>query len=86
MRGFAKIYTVQFHDAAHDITTVQVFTQEYLAWGYFLKIRRELLSTREYASHSTEGSCFEGYLTDDRGRDYIEYMTWDLNQLPHTEI
>lgn len=82
MNGFYKIYTVQFYDAAQDVTRVQVFVQEALAWDYFLRLRRELLGSRKYVSHSLEDSCFEGYLTDDMGRDYIEYKAWNLTQLP----
>lgn len=79
MSGFVKIYTVQSYDAVHDIPRVQVFQSEYRAWQYFFDIRRELLSTREYASHLTEGYHFEGYLTDNAGRDYIEYKAWDTS-------
>lgn len=83
MKKFAKIYTVQFYDAAHDIAQVQVFTQNAMAWEYFLKLRRELLGSRNYVCYNTDERAFEGYLHDDMGRDYIEYQAWDLNQLPH---
>lgn len=83
MKGFYKIYTVQFYNAVTDISTVQVFTQESRAMDYFKGLRKDLLNTRIYASQIQSGNCFEGYLPDNRGRDYLELNTWDLNKLPH---
>lgn len=83
MKGFYKIYTVQFYNAVTDVSTVQVFTQESRAMDYFKGLRRDLLNTRIYASQIQFGNCFEGYLPDNQGRDCLELKTWDLNKLPH---
>ena len=83
MKGFYKIYTVQFYNAVTDVSTVQVFTQESRAMDYFKGLQKDLLNTRIYASQIQSGSCFEGYLPDNQGRDYLELKTWDLNKLPH---
>ena len=82
MKGFYKIYTVQFYNAVTDVSTVQVFTQESRAMDYFKGLLRDLLNTRIYAYQIQSGSFFEGYLPDNQGRDYLELNTWYLNKLP----